>query len=119
MLRMIAILFGIGFIFAGVAGFLPSFNQNGLLFGYFSVDMMHNVVHLVTGVIAIMCAVNHRATKMFFIVFGIIYAVVAIAGFMNSPYMAGMQMNQADNILHVVIAAVSLFLGFSAKSQHE
>jgi hypothetical protein len=116
MLRMVAILFGIGFIFAGVAGFLPSFLPNGLLFGYFSVDMMHNVFHLATGVIAIMCALSHRASKMFFIVFGIIYGVIAVAGFMNMP-MAGMQMNLADNILHIVIAAVSLYLGFSARSQ--
>ncbi len=35
MLRMIAVLFGIALIFAGVAGFLPAFTPGGLLFGLF------------------------------------------------------------------------------------
>ena len=40
MLRIIAILFGIAFIFAGVAGNLPMFMHDGMLFGYFSVNSL-------------------------------------------------------------------------------
>lgn len=117
MLRMIAILFGIAFIFGGIAGFLPSFTTDGLLLGYFSVNLLHNLFHIATGVIAIMCAVSHQATKYFFILFGILYGVIAIAGFSGAEIMSGMQLNMADNVLHVFVAAVALFLGFSARSR--
>jgi hypothetical protein len=117
MLRTIAILFGIAFIFAGVAGFLPSFNPNGLLFGYFEVNSMHNIVHLVTGVLAIMASTSYRFTKIYFSVFGLIYTVVAIWGFWNNGDLYLMHVNTADNILHIVIGVLAIYLGFSAKRQ--
>lgn len=114
MTRIAAVLFGIAFIFAGVAGFFPSFMPNGLLLGYFSVDSMHNMFHIATGVIAIMCSLSRSAAKSYFIIFGFIYAVIAVAGFSGMYQMPGMQMNTADNILHVFVAAIALYLGFSA-----
>lgn len=120
MLRVMAILFGIGFIFAGVAGFLPHFNQDGLLFGYFEVDFMHNIVHIVSGVIAIMAATRHNLAKLFFQIFGVLYAIVAIAGFaLNGDLsMIMMHVNMADNVLHAGIAVVALYLGFTSKKQY-
>lgn len=114
MIRIIAVLFGIGFIFAGVAGFFPSFMPNGLLFGLFEVDLMHNIVHIVSGVIAIMAATSHRYSRLYFQVFGIIYAIVAILGFFLKGDLSFMMMhvNMADNFLHVGIAIVALYIGF-------
>ena len=118
MLRIIAILFGIGFIFAGVAGFLPTFIKDGLLFGYFEVNNVHNMVHMVTGVLAIMASTSYRFTKLFFKLFGLIYTVVAIWGFWNNGDLYVMHVNMADNILHIVVGVVSIYLGFSpSKSQ--
>lgn len=116
MLRMFAILFGIFFIFIGVAGFLPGFSTDGLLFGYFQVDMMHNIVHITTGVIGIMSATNYNYTRLFFQVFGIIYAVVAIVGFWRGDLIL-MPVNFADNVLHTVIGVAALYLGFFFKRQ--
>lgn len=113
MLRMIAILFGIAFIFAGIAGFMPSFTPNDLLFGYFMVNTMHNVIHLVSGVIAIMAATSVYYTRLFFKVFGIVYGLVAIVGFIRSDLFI-MHVNTADNFLHLGIAIVALYLGFVA-----
>lgn len=114
LLRMIAILFGIGFIFAGAAGFFPEFMQDGLLFGFFQVDTMHNIFHIVSGVIAIMAATSYRYTKLYFQIFGIIYAVITIVGFFWKGDLGFMVMplNMADNILHLVITLVALYLGF-------
>ena|SRR3990167_10032712 len=114
MLRIMAVIFGIGFIFAGVAGFLPTFMPNGLLLGWFEVDSMHNLVHLVSGVIAIMAATDYVYAKWYFRIFGIIYAMVTIVGFAlhgDLSFMM-MHMNQADNVLHLVIAIIALYLGF-------
>ena len=117
MLRILAILFGIGFIFVGVAGFLPTFYTDGLLFGFFEVNAMHNVVHIVSGVIAIMSATSSKYSKLFFQILGIIYIIVAIAGFWRNGDLFIMHVNMADNILHTVIGVVALLLGFSLKQK--
>lgn len=112
LLRIIAILFGIAFIFVGVVGFMPSFKPNGLLFYYFEVNAMHNIVHLVSGVIAIMAATSFYYARLYFQIFGIIYGLVAILGFWRDGNLFIMHVNLADNILHVVIAIVALLLVF-------
>lgn len=114
MLRIFAILFGIGFIFAGVAGFIPAFTPNGFLFGLFEVNAMHNFVHLASGVIAIMCATTHYASRLYFQIFGVIYGIVTILGFVMKGDLSFimMHMNMADNFLHLGISVVALYLGF-------
>jgi hypothetical protein len=116
MLRIIAILFGIAFIFAGVAGFMPMFMQDGLLFGYFMVDSLHNLVHIVTGVIAIMAATSYRLTRGFFKIFGVIYFIVAIWGFWTGDLIL-IHVNTADNILHLVVGLIAIYLGFSKSAR--
>jgi hypothetical protein len=117
MLRIFAILFGIGFISAGVAGFFPLATPEGYLFGLFQVDFMHNLVHIVSGVIAIMAATSYRYSRLYFQIFGIIYGLVTIAGFIwqgDLGFMM-MHMNMADNFLHLGITIVALYLGFFTK----
>lgn len=119
MLRMMAVLFGIGFIFAGVAGFFQPFMQDNLLFGYFEVDTIHNFVHIFSGVIAIMAATSYKYTVLYFKLFGILYALVTVAGFVFKGDLGFMMMhvNMADNILHLVISVFALYLGFSASKK--
>lgn len=119
MVRLLAVIFGIIFIFIGVAGFLPNFMANGLLFGYFEVDTMHNIVHVVTGVLAIMAATQLRRARFYFQVFGLFYAVVAIVSLAKGGDLSFvmMHMNSADNILHLVVAVVALYLGFFTTSR--
>lgn len=114
MLRILAVLFGIGFVFAGVAGFFPSFMPNGLLLGLFEVDMMHNIVHIVSGVVAIMAATSHKYSQWYFRIFGVFYAIFTVLGFWNGQVYI-MHMNMADNFLHLVIAIIALYLGFFLK----
>lgn len=117
LIRIIAILFGIAFIFVGVAGFLTIFMIDGLLFGLFQVDSMHNMVHIATGVLAIMASTSRAMTKLFFQVFGVIYIVIAIWGFWKGDLIM-MPVNMADNIFHLVVGLVSLYLGFSIRKEH-
>lgn len=114
MTRVFAIIFGIAFIFAGVAGFFSTFMTNGQLFGLFEVDFMHNIIHIISGVIAIMASTSIKYSKWYFRLLGIIYATIALLGFWYSGdfYMLHMHMNFADNLLHVGIALVALYLGF-------
>ncbi len=115
-LRVIAVLFGIGFLAIGILGFMPNYTPNGLLFGYFEVDNMHNYVHIISGVIALLAAASARYARLYFQIFGIIFAIVTIAGFWRAGDLYVMHMNMADNILCLVIAVIALYLGFVFKS---
>lgn len=110
--RTIAILFGLAFLAAGIMGFMPMFISNDLLLGIFEVDNMHNWVHIASGVIALLCSFKTHAAKLFFKIFGIIYGLVTVVGFVNSGDLILMHVNTADNILHLVISVIALWLGF-------
>lgn len=119
MLKLLAILFGLIMIVVGILGFLPDFTPNGELFGIFQVNPMHNVVHLLTGLVALVCGLsNALASKIFFILFGLVYGAVAILGFMQGDgLLYGMAINQADNWLHTGIALFSLYVGLFLKNK--
>jgi hypothetical protein len=118
MIQKLAWTFGIVFIIIGILGFVPSLTSGGLLFGVFSVDVMHNIVHLASGILAILAVRSGaRYTLLYFKVFGIVYAIVTVLGFLEGDTILGlMTINMADNVLHLVIAVVALWAGFGAKT---
>ncbi len=118
MLKTAAIIFGIFFIIAGLAGFSASLAPGGMLFGLFMVGTVHNIIHLASGIVALMCAFTGAgASRKYFQIFGIVYALVALIGFFygNHPLLGMVEHNVHDIWLHIVIAVVSLWLGFGAR----
>ena len=115
MMQKITWAVGIVLVLVGILGFAPVVTNNGLLLGIFQVDMMHNLVHLLTGILAIAAAWMGSYMRFYFKVFGVVYAIVAILGFAFGDNVLGMMMNMPDHVLHVVIAAVFLWLGFGMK----
>jgi hypothetical protein len=116
MLHRIAIGFGVVFLLVGVFGFVPGLTPNGHFLGIFHVNPAHNIIHLLTGAVALFCGLRSGyAAQLFFRVFGVVYGLVAILGFvMGDGYLFGLVANNAaDAWLHTAIAAVSLILGFS------
>lgn len=111
-LRVFALLFGLAFLAGGVMGFLPQFVIDGDLLGYFEINSTHNMVHLVSGVLALLAASTASYSRLYFQVFGIIYGIVTILGFVLGGDLYVMHVNFADNILHLVISIISLYLGF-------
>jgi Domain of unknown function (DUF4383) len=106
------------FVAVGALGFVPALVPDGKLLGLFEVNAMHNLVHLVTGVIAILVGINgESASQMFFRIFGVIYALVAVLGLFygEQPLLGTIANNQADVGLHAVIAVVALYLGFALR----
>jgi hypothetical protein len=116
MLQTAAILFGIVFLLVGVLGFVPGITTTGqMLLGIFYVNAEHNIVHLLSGAVALITGLTSTAAaRMYFRVFGIVYALVAILGFFTGyGLLLGLISNNlADTWLHVLIAFVALVLGF-------
>lgn len=118
MLKNIALLFGVIFVAVGAFGFVPSLAPGGLILGYFEVNILHSIVHLLSGAVAIYAGIQgSSASKLFFQVFGVIYGLVAVLGFFygHGQILGVLANNPADTGLHTVIAIVSLYLGFVYK----
>lgn len=121
MIKRIALIFGAIFVLVGILGFVPMVtpymadSDYGRFLGVFAVDPVHNGVHILTGAVAIAVGLfSDHASRIYFRVFGIVYALVALLGFYyGNQAIAGMMANNLPAAaLHTVIAAVALFLGF-------
>ena len=121
MVKKFASAFGIVMLLVGVLGFIPGItNSDHMLLGIFHVNAVHNVIHLLTGAISLYVGMTSvSASKMYFQVFGVVYALVAILGFVygDKDILGLVSSNMADTWLHVVIAVVALYFGFGSKEE--
>jgi hypothetical protein len=122
MVKTAAILFGIVFLAVGILGFVPGVTTdvNGMpmLLGIFHVNTAHNFVHLASGIVFLLCGMaGPGPSRTFFKIFGIVYALVAILGFVpdGTMLLGFLSNNMADAWLHVVLAVSMLYLGFMAR----
>ncbi len=109
-MKNILYVLGAVFIVIGLLGFV-----NNPILGIFATDTLHNIVHLASGILALVFAGKSAAdAKKFALILGVVYALVTVLGFLSgdSGKILGLiSINQADNFLHLVLAAVFLFLG--------
>jgi hypothetical protein len=116
MAKTMAVLFGVVFLVVGILGFVPAVTKDQMLLGIFHVNTAHNAVHLLSGVVALFCGMSSLgASRIYFRIFGLVYALVAVLGFLNpgdTMLLGLISNNMADTWLHVGIAAVSLLIGF-------
>jgi hypothetical protein len=111
MAKTIVMVLGVVFVVVGVLGFFSD-----PVLGMFEVDMVHNVVHLLSGIVALaMASMGESSAKTFAKVFGLVYLLVTILGFVmgDGKLLGLMEINGADNFLHVLLALVLLYVGFS------
>ena len=50
--RTLAKVFGVVFVLVGILGFVPGITSGGHLLGIFEVDTTHNIIHLISGILA-------------------------------------------------------------------
>jgi hypothetical protein len=114
LIQKVAWLFAIVFGAVGVLGFVPGLTTEGHLLGIFEVDTIHNVIHLLSGAAAAFAASQSKEYSVwYFKIFGAVYALVTIIGFVQGTTVLGLiGVNMADNVLHLAIAAAALGLGF-------
>ena len=120
MLKTVAKIFGIVLILTGILGFVPAFAPNNHLLGVFHIDTLHNFIHLGSGLAALTCGfLSVRAARLYFQIFGVIYALVAALGlaYMDNDILGVLANNMADVLLHVVIAGSALAFGFGSFGQ--
>jgi hypothetical protein len=112
MLKTFTWVLGVILIVIGALGFI-----NNPVLGLFDVDTIHNIVHLLSGIVAIIAAMGGASyARLYLIVFGIVYALVAVIGFVNNGDILGLfAANRSDDYLHTAIALACLAVGFGNK----
>ncbi len=109
MAKQIMYLVGAVFIVLGLIGFV-----NDPILGIFDVDMLHNLIHLISGVLALVFASQGEPqARRFALILGVVYGLVTILGFMTGAgkILGLVSVNGADNILHLVLTVVFLIVG--------
>ena len=120
MLQKLAMIFGVILLLLGVLGFVPGITNDQLLLGIFYVNPLHNIINLVAGAIALWASFTSvKAAKMYFQIFGIIFALLAVLGFFTGEglILGLISNNTPDLVLHLILAAVALYAGFGMKAQ--
>lgn len=114
MLKQLAVIVGVVFLLVGVLGFVPGVtNDQDLLLGIFLVGTLQNLIHIVGGIAAFISSKTEDYAQLYFRIFGVVYAVVALAGIVQGDTVLGLfDVNAAENILHVVLAIAFLAIGF-------
>ena len=116
---MWATLAGIVLVAAGLLGFLNTSLIGSSSGALIATDNVHNIVHLVTGLLALYIAFGLKGQQQATAVlgFGILYAVIFVA-VLASPTLFGIfsvAANAPIHVIHVAVAVVSLAVGYMAR----
>ncbi|MDN5550151.1 MAG: DUF4383 domain-containing protein [Brevibacterium sp.] len=123
--QLVSGLFGAVFLLVGILGFVPGITQDldtimfaghhsqAALLGIFQVSVLHNIVHLLFGIVGLLGLRSRGLAKTYLIVGGIVYAVLWIYGLVVPMESMGnfVPLNTADNWLHFVLAVAMVTTG--------
>ena len=123
-LQVAAAVVGAVFLAVGVLGFVPGvtadFDRLGVfgdvgarLLGLFGVNWLENLVHLGYGVAGLALASTASRARLYFVVGGALYLVVALYGFATGTHHDAniLGVNQAGNFLHLGLGVGMVALG--------
>jgi Domain of unknown function (DUF4383) len=112
-----AALFGAVYLLVGIAGFaltgvtdFAGHHHHTLLI--FAVNPLHNVIHLVLGIVWLASAPRHSAARLANLALGVVLGLVTVLGFVGVTGMLGMSgFADPDNFLHLATATLALYFG--------
>lgn len=120
-----ALAVGAVFLIVGILGFIPGVttdydklelyghDSQAMLLGIFQVSVLHNLVHLAFGAAGVIAARTASASRGFLIGGGIIYLLLWVYGLLiaEDSTVNFVPLNDADDWLHLVLAAGMIALG--------
>lgn len=123
--QLVALVVGIVFLLVGVLGFVPGITTRyddmemaghesmAMLLGIFMVSALHNVVHLLYGIVGVIASRTARASRSYLIIGGVVYLVLWIYGLVIDQDSGAnfVPLNTADNWLHLGLGIGMIGLG--------
>lgn len=122
MLQKATMIYGIGFILLGTLSFIPALaptNSLGYpeLFGLFVTNTLLNCTYIASGVAALLCSRIEYYATLYFKVIGVTYGAISLIGLIQQDTVLGLfRVNFADNLLHLVVAAIAIYFGYALKT---
>jgi arginine exporter protein ArgO len=124
--QLAALILGVAFLLVGIAGFIPGITtgydtmqvigheSHAMLLGVFQVSILHNIVHLVFGVLGVLMARTAPQARLFLLVGGIVYLVLWVYGLVIDHESTAnfVPLNTADNWLHLALGVAMVGLSF-------
>ena len=121
--QKVAMVFGIGFLLAAIAGFLatgmsnmdPNPDTAPRALGMFPVNVVHNGVHLAFGIWGLLAARSFAGARNYARIAGVLYLVLVVLGFVVPNGFGLVPLGGNDIWLHLVLGAVLAYFGFTAR----
>ena len=128
-----ALIAGIAYVGAGVAGLLPIFLSPppigapetqftflyGYLFGLFPVNIAHSAVHMVIGLWGLSAAAGAASTTRYARALAVFYGALAVMGVLPefNTFFGLLPLHSHDVWLHGATAAAAAYFGWRARSR--
>jgi hypothetical protein len=121
MAKTVCKILGVVFILVGLIGFVsPGFLGTHL-------SLTHNLVHIISGAIALYFgfAGTLSAARLFCIIFGVVYGLLGICGFLlgtgddrmfEALASLGLHLGTMDHVVHILLGVVFLAGGFLTRA---
>lgn len=118
--KAVALLFGAVLAVVGVIGFVPQLVVDDKLLGLFGITPLNNLVHVGSGVFGL-AAGYYAASESYNKYLGVVYLLVFVVGtvgialgigLVTGTGALGLNIDWADNLLHLTIAVVLLTVGY-------
>lgn len=119
-MKTAALIWGLFFLLLGLLGMMPAFAADGMIFGFLAANPLYSALYWITGVIGVIVGLATRqASRIYFEVAGVVFALVAILGFFQGmrQLSESMAFNSASAWFHAIAALVALFLGYLWKRE--
>lgn len=123
--QLAATVVGAVFVLVGILGFVPGItthysdltfaghNSMAKLLGIFMVSGLHNIVHLLFGIVGLAAARTARTARTYLVVGGVVYLVLWVYGLLVDQMSSAnfVPVNTADNWLHFFLGIGMIALG--------
>ena len=119
MAKTVATLFGAIYLIVGILGFIPALGgstsmADTTLLGVASVNVLHNIVHVVIGLAGLSGGRSESGGISFCKTFGVILLIVGLLGFVQPNLFGILPLGGYDIWIHLITGAILAFVGFSA-----
>jgi hypothetical protein len=121
-IQKVALIFGVGFLVAAIAGFLASGmsmeadpDTAPKALGLFPVNVVHNLIHLAFGIWGLVASRSFDASKTFAQVAGVVYILLIVLAFVDPTTFGLVPIGGNDIWLHILLGPPLAFFGFTAR----